>query len=44
MEKHRLRVSENRMLRIYGPKRRQDGGNCIMKSFTVCTLSLHILG
>jgi hypothetical protein len=23
-EKHRLRVSENRMLRIFGPKREED--------------------
>jgi hypothetical protein len=24
-EKHRLRVSENRVLRIFGPKREEDG-------------------
>jgi hypothetical protein len=24
-EEHRLRVSENRMLRIFGPKREEDG-------------------
>jgi hypothetical protein len=35
-EEHRLRVFENRVLRIFGPKRDEvtgDGGNCIMMSF-----------
>jgi hypothetical protein len=39
LEKHKLRVFENRVLRrIFGPKRRECGGNCIMKSFVICTL------
>jgi hypothetical protein len=40
-EEHRLRVSENRMLRrIFGPKRkwRKAGEDCIMRSFITCTL------
>jgi hypothetical protein len=38
-EKHRLRMSENRVLRrICGPKR--DGGeNCIMRSSIICTFT-----
>jgi hypothetical protein len=41
-EEHRLRVFENRVLRrIFGPKRdevTEDGENCIMRSFVICTL------
>jgi hypothetical protein len=41
-EEHRLRVSENRVLRrIFGPKRAEVTGgaeNCIMRSFITCTL------
>jgi hypothetical protein len=41
-EEHRLRVFENRVLRrIFGPKReevRENGDNCIMRSFMICTL------
>jgi hypothetical protein len=36
-EEHRLRVFENRVLRIFGPKRDEViGENCIMKSFITC--------
>jgi hypothetical protein len=35
-EEHRLRVFENRALRIFGPKR-EIGENCIMRSFITCT-------
>jgi hypothetical protein len=40
-EEHRLRVFENRVLRmIFGPKREEDGSgeNCIMMSFMTCIL------
>jgi hypothetical protein len=41
-EEHRLRLFENRVLRrIFGPKRDEvqaSGENCIMRSFTICTL------
>jgi hypothetical protein len=41
-EEHRLRVFENRVLRrIFGPKRereRENGENCITRSFVICTL------
>jgi hypothetical protein len=41
-EEHRLRVIENRVLRrIFGPKKYEVTGvgeNCIMRSFTTCTL------
>jgi hypothetical protein len=39
-EKHRLRVSENGVLRrIFGPKREEVAGeNCQMRSFIICTL------
>jgi hypothetical protein len=39
--KIRLRVSENRVLRIFGPMRDEVTGgwrNCIMRSFIACTL------
>jgi hypothetical protein len=39
-EEHRLRVFENRVLRIFGPKRdevREVGENYIMRSFITCT-------
>jgi hypothetical protein len=40
-EEHRLRVSENRVLRrIFGPKRaevQEIGENCIKRSFITCT-------
>jgi hypothetical protein len=39
-EEHRLRVFENRVLRIFGPKRRETGHgeNCVMMNFTACIL------
>jgi hypothetical protein len=41
-EEHKLRVSENRVLRrIFGPKRDgvlEGGENCITRSFIICTL------
>jgi hypothetical protein len=38
-EEHRLRVFENKVLRrIFGPKRHEVTGNCIMRSFVICTL------
>jgi hypothetical protein len=42
-EEHTLRVFENRVLRrIFGWKKdevmRESGGNCIMRSFIICTL------
>jgi hypothetical protein len=38
-EEHRLGVFENRVLRsIFGPKRDEVTGECIMKSFMICTL------
>jgi hypothetical protein len=38
-EKHRLRVFENRLLRIFGSKRdKVREGNCIIRSFITCTL------
>jgi hypothetical protein len=41
-EEHRLRVFENRVLRrIFGSKRNEvaeNGENCIMRSFVICTL------
>jgi hypothetical protein len=42
MEKHRLRVFENRVLRrTFGPKREEvtgDGGNFTIRSFINCAL------
>jgi hypothetical protein len=42
MEEHRLRVFENRVLRIFGQKRVEVAGdwreNCIMRSFIICNL------
>jgi hypothetical protein len=47
-EKHRLRVSENRVLRsIFGSKRgggTEGGKTYIMRSFIVCTLHEKLLG
>jgi hypothetical protein len=40
-EEHKLRVFENRVLRIFGPKRdgvMGGGENCITRSFIICTL------
>jgi hypothetical protein len=41
-EEHKLKVFENRVLRrIFGPKRdevRENGENCILRSFVICTL------
>jgi hypothetical protein len=39
-EEHRLRVFENRLLRIFGPKGDEvtGGENCITRSFVNCTL------
>jgi hypothetical protein len=37
-EEHRLRVFENRLLRrIFGPRRDEVTGDCIMRSFITCT-------
>jgi hypothetical protein len=37
-DEHRLRVLENRALgRIFGPKRNEIIGDCIMRSFTMFT-------
>jgi hypothetical protein len=37
-EEHRLRVFENRVLRIFGPKQNEEvGENCIVRSFISCT-------
>jgi hypothetical protein len=45
-EEHRLRVFENRLLRIFGPKREEDGSckNCIMMNFITCILHRILLG
>jgi hypothetical protein len=45
-EEHRLRVSENRVLRkIFGPKREGGRGeNCVMMNFTACILHRILLG
>jgi hypothetical protein len=45
-EEHRLRVFENRVLRIFGPKGRKTdhGENCIMMSFMTCILHRILLG
>jgi hypothetical protein len=47
-EEHRLRVSENRVLRkIFGPKREKDeyrGENCIMMNFIACIFLRILLG
>jgi hypothetical protein len=39
-EEHRLRVSENRALMIFGPEREEADhvDNCIMMNFTACIL------
>jgi len=43
-EEHRLRISENRMLRrIFGMKM-DCGENCIMMNFTACILYRILLG
>jgi hypothetical protein len=45
-EEHRLRVSENRVLRnIFGPKSQElnHGENCIIMNFTVCILRRMLL-
>jgi hypothetical protein len=43
-EENRLRVFENRVFRIFGPKRddmmgvgEDDGENCIKRNFVICT-------
>jgi hypothetical protein len=45
-EEHRLRVSENRVLRrIFGPKKEEVAGeDYIMRSFITCTLHQILLG
>jgi hypothetical protein len=44
-EEHRLRVFENRLLRIFGEGRKTDRGeNCIMINFTAYILHLILLG
>jgi uncharacterized membrane protein len=46
-EEHRLRVSENRVLRrVFGPKRDEEcrGENSILLNFTACILYLTLLG
>jgi hypothetical protein len=44
-EEHRLRVSENNVLRrVFGPNREEvaeAGENCIMRSFVTCTYLLN---
>jgi hypothetical protein len=38
-EEHSLRMFENRVLRrIFGPKREEVVGGCIMRNFIICTL------
>jgi hypothetical protein len=38
-EEHRLMVFKNKVLRrIFGPKRDEVTGNCIMRSFVICAL------
>jgi hypothetical protein len=46
-EEHKLRVSENRVLRIYVDLKGREtdrGENCIMMNFTVCILHRILLG
>jgi hypothetical protein len=44
-EEYRLRGCNNRMLReIFGPKRKEDGENCMMRNFIICTLCKILLG
>jgi hypothetical protein len=45
-EEYRLRVFKNRVLRIFGPRRRKMdcGENCIMMNFTACILYRILLG
>jgi hypothetical protein len=44
-EEHRLRVFENKVLRIFGRRRdgEEVGENCIMRSFITCTLLLRMI-
>jgi len=37
-EEHRPRVFENRVLRRIFGRKREDGEDCIMRSFIICTL------
>jgi hypothetical protein len=37
-EEHKLRVFENRVLRIFGMDLREGGESCITGSFIICTL------
>jgi hypothetical protein len=40
-----MRVFKNRVLRrIFGPKRKEVTGDCIMRSFITCTLHEVLLG
>jgi hypothetical protein len=45
-EENRLRVFENRVLRIFGPKSEEEdhGKYCIMMNFTACILHRILLG
>jgi hypothetical protein len=45
-EEHRLRVFEDRVLRIFGPKREKmdRGENCIMMNFIASILHQLLLG
>jgi hypothetical protein len=44
-EEHRLRVFENSVLRIFGPKREKDcGENCILMNFTASIFDVILLG
>jgi hypothetical protein len=45
-EEDTLRVFENRVLRIFGPKREEmdHGENCITMNFTACILHQILLG
>jgi hypothetical protein len=42
-EEHRLRVFENRVMRIFG-KWREAGKHCTVRSFITCTLNQILLG
>jgi hypothetical protein len=44
-EEHRLWVFENRVMRrIFGPKREEVAGDCLMGSFIACALRQILLG
>jgi hypothetical protein len=40
-----MKVFENRMLRVFGPKRKEVAGeDCIMRSFIICAVHQILLG